>query len=137
MGEGKKALWMFAGIIICIALIGLGVWLFGLGSEGVKSAGPKMTDLQTRISDSQFSEFDNRTVAGTTAINAIRMYASSSFSVTIKTKANTSGQTYQSSGGYIITDISNANYIEPTANFKSELNKSANGTVNGITLTQM
>ncbi|MEG2609102.1 MAG: hypothetical protein RSA91_00340 [Bacilli bacterium] len=137
MANTRKALFEGSDIVIALLIIGVIVFLVGIGTGMLKEAGPKMTDMQARVSDSQYSEFDNRgNIGGTQAINAIRQYASNNFTVTIKTNANSAGKSYNSPGAYIVTDISDPNYIEPTASFRGQLLKSSNKTVNGIILIQ-
>lgn len=136
MDNIKKAVLWAVGILFTVGIITWGVSFFGKAGNMTKTADTSLNEVTNNISSSKFTEYDNTTVSGTQTINAIRMYASPTFTVTVRTKKDTSGKSYNTATGYSITDISDSDYIEPTAKFQSILGKTDNGTVNSITLVQ-
>lgn len=135
--EAIKKYVMFAvGMLITIGVIGYGLGFYGKASNMTKVADSSMNDLTSTLSASKYSEYDNTEVKGTQAINAIRLYASSSLTVNVETNASGTPTSYTSPTSYNVVDISDDDYIEPTATFKSTLGKTANGTVDEINLEQ-
>ncbi|WP_454053335.1 MULTISPECIES: hypothetical protein [unclassified Clostridium] len=134
MDNIKKAIMFAVGILITVGIIAMGLSFYGKANNMTKSADTSLNDITQTISNSKYTEYDGTTVSGTQAINAIRLYASNNFTVSVSTKKTTTS--YNSATSYNITDISNSDYIEPTGKFKSELEKTANDTVNKIKLTQ-
>lgn len=134
MSNIQKAIMFAVGILITVGVITMGISFYGKANNMTKSADSSLNDITQTISNSKFTEYDGTTVSGTQAINAIRMYASTTFTVEVETIKGSAS--YNVSTGYNITDISNSNYIEPTAKFKSKLGKTDNNTINRITLIQ-
>jgi len=134
MSNIQKAIMFAVGILITVGVITMGISFYGKANNMTKSADSSLNDITQTISNSKFTEYDGTTVSGTQAINAIRMYASTTFTVEVETIKGSAS--YNVSTGYNITDISNSNYIEPTAKFKSKLDKTDNNTINRITLIQ-
>ncbi|WP_291568940.1 hypothetical protein [Clostridium sp. UBA2485] len=134
MDNIKKAIMFAVGILITVGIIAMGLSFYGKANNMTKSADTSLNDITQTISNSKYTEYDGTTVSGTQAINAIRLYAANNFTVSVSTKKTTTS--YNSATSYNITDISNSDYIEPTGKFKSELEKTANDTVNKIKLTQ-
>lgn len=134
MDNIKKAIMFAVGILITVGIIAMGLSFYGKANNMTKSADTSLNDVTQTISNSKYTEYDGTTVSGTQAINAIRLYAANNFTVTVSTKKTTTS--YNSATSYNVTDISKSDYIEPTAKFKSELDKTDNDTVNKIKLTQ-
>ncbi|WP_291582744.1 hypothetical protein [Clostridium sp. UBA6640] len=134
MDNIKKAIMFAVGILITVGIIAMGLSFYGKANNMTKSADTSLNDITQTISNSKYTEYDGTTVSGTQAINAIRLYADSNFTVSVSTKKTTTS--YNSATSYNITDISKSDYIEPTGKFKSKLEKTDNDTVNKIKLTQ-
>lgn len=134
MDNIKKGIMFGVGILITVGIIAMGLSFYGKAQNMTKTADSSLNDMTQTISNSKFTEYDGTTVSGTQAINAIRMYAADTFTVEINTIKGS--KSYNVGTAYNITDISDSNYIEPTAKFKSTLGKTDNNTVNKITLTQ-
>ncbi|MBY6773691.1 hypothetical protein FDC64_11420 [Clostridium botulinum] len=133
MDNIKKAIIFAVGILFTVGIIWWGTSFFGKAGNMVKTGDSSLNEVSSTISTSKFSEYDGTTVSGTQAINAIRMFATKNFTVTVNTNK---GSKAYNANSYSITDISDTNYIEPTAQFKCQLGKSGNDTVNSVTLTQ-
>jgi DNA-damage-inducible protein J len=74
------------------------------------------------------------TVQGSEVINAINKYASSTITVTVKTKANATGKAY--TGAYTDPGVSDNDHVNEAAMFSSTVSANTNGEVTGITFTQ-
>lgn len=116
-------------IIVVIALFTVGIGLY-------KMATKKADVQQTAVQTYQYSDYDNATVAGQSVIAAIKTYANSSFTVKVITSADSTGKSYTAANGYNISDITDPDYIEPSAQFTSVLVNNSNKTPVGITFTQ-
>ncbi len=150
MENGVKALMIAAAVLITIAIITLGVIVFQSGQEAASQAQKGFSDLQNDMATVQFSAYDQKTVSGSQVMNAIRKYATNpQFGVSVKTGKNTTGIWYGkvvSSLGVVgaagVTDLSNAyddahvDYVNPIAQFKSQLIYDSNRVVRAIVLTQ-
>jgi hypothetical protein len=137
MGNVKKMIMFVVGLLITIAVIAYSLGYFTKSKNLSSAVDSGMNDMQVSLQASRFTGYDTgSTVSGTQALNAIRTFASGTFTVTVKTKSDTTGKSYTSPTAYTITDISNVDYIEPTSNFTCTLNKSANGTANALVLVQ-
>lgn len=80
------------------------------------------------------NEYDGNTVQGSEVINAINKYASSTITVTVKTKANATGKAY--TGAYTDPGVSDNDHVNEAAMFSSTVSTNTNGEVTGITFTQ-
>jgi hypothetical protein len=123
-------------VLICLAIIGIVITFYVIGQVMSTGATKNVDSMQATVQNSTYSDYDNTTVSGSQAESAITDYASSQFIITVKTISNTTGVQYITKNGYTITDITDPNYIEPSATFGSKLVKSNNGSVTGIILTQ-
>jgi len=137
MGEdsSNKGLYFFMGVLLTIAIITAGIQFWNKTQPFQKSADSSLTDLSAGLMNNKYVEYDNTNVSGTQSMNAIRMNASDTFTVTVKTLRNSSGKVYVTPT-YNITDISDMDYIEPSGRFDSIVGKTENGTINSITLKQ-
>jgi hypothetical protein len=125
-----------AYVLIAILIIGVALAFFTKGKNIIGIADQGLTDTTAKLSQSQYVEYDTgKVVTGNQVINAIRTFSSSTFTVTVVTKAGSS-ISYTSPTAYTVIDISNTAYIEPTALFVSTISKTSNATVNHITLIQ-
>lgn len=131
----SKGLSLFVEILLMVAVLTAAVYLWNRTQPMQKSVDGSLQDITGKISNNKYSSYDGSSVSGTEAINAIRMNASSTFTVTVKTTRNTTGKVY-TTPIYNISDISDTDYIEPTARFTSTVGRTGNGTINAITLTQ-
>lgn len=135
MDNVKKGIMFAVGLLLTIGVIGWGLGFYGKATNMTKVADSSLNDMTSTISQSKYTEYDNTTVSGTQAINAIRLYASATLSINVVTRA-AGASIYTSPTSYTVVDITNVNYIEPTGSFRSTVSKTANGTVNLISLIQ-
>lgn len=135
MGNIQKFIMFCVGLLITIGIIYVGMSFYSKSQTVSKAADSGLSDIQNNVSASKYSAYNNgNIVTGSQAIDAIRNYASSSFTVVVKTRS--ASAPYNSSNAYAITNIGDPNYIDPAGQFSSEIKYNTNGTINGITLTQ-
>lgn len=148
-----------AGLFLTIAFITTCALVFFISQDGAKMATKKFSTLNTELSQSEFSSYENSTVSGSQVLNAIRKYTgtNSEFGVSVKTgKAVTKvwyGRTVNDgvatgSTGYgaingagsgSITeanDETKTNYINPNGSFTTRIIKDENNMVRGIIFDQ-
>lgn len=95
MGNAQKALVMAAGIFLAIALITIAVVLFISAQEATKSAQNNFSNIQTELSQTAFTVYDNTVVSGSQVINALRKFSDKDqFGIQIRTGKNSSGSWY-------------------------------------------
>lgn len=123
------------GIILTIAVITSGVFLFNKSKPSIDKAGSQLDNITVQIDNSQYVGYDAKEVSGSEVASVINTKATKDLTVTVKTKSSTAGLAYNSSS-YSLTNNTNKDFIEPTARFTGAVIKTANGTVTGITFTQ-
>lgn len=133
--QGNKAIYFAVGILLTAGLITMIVFMFMGGSKMFNKASSKITSMDNAITEADFGLYNNKPVSGSAAENAIRVNASKTFTVVVKTNRGTA-KSYNSPSEYGLVDSTDPNFIEPTGTFDSVLDKDANGTIIGMTLTQ-
>lgn len=152
MSNAQRALLVAAGLFLTIALITLVVNLFTSAQDASKEAQSKFSDIQTELSQTAFSIYDNTTLSGSQVLNAVRKYMKQDqFGVLVKTNKDINGifygHTFNTSNGSILdvgkndkidTAIteSNSNYINPSGKFKGRVIHDENNVVRGLEFIQ-
>ncbi len=159
MENVQKALIMGTGLMITLALVTVGVAIFVTAKDMTVIAQDNFGDVQHELANSEFVSFDETTMTGSQVLNAIRKYGSTdAFGIGVET--NTSGNvvwynkaissttvdsvtvysisTLGSAGGSIsdATTVTEPEYINPNAKFKSVLRENQNEAIIGIVFTQ-
>ncbi len=95
MSNAQKALVMAAGIFLAIALITLAVVLFISAQDSTKAAQSNFSNIQTELSQTAFTVYDNTTLSGSQVVNALRKFSDQDqFGIQIVTGKNPAGQWY-------------------------------------------
>ncbi|GIQ68921.1 ABC transporter permease [Xylanibacillus composti] len=95
MSNAQKALVMAAGIFLAIALITLAVVLFISAQDSTKAAQSNFSNIQTELSQTAFTVYDNTTLSGSQVVNALRKFSDQEqFGIQIITGKNPTGQWY-------------------------------------------
>lgn len=136
MGENaRKALYMAVGVFFALIIITMGITYYNKTRPVMDNSSNKLDTMATQLDAIDYKSFDGTTVSGSEVVSCINTKASDNITVNVKTSSNSSGKSYNS-GSYNIKDISDNNFVEPTASFASELKKTDNGTVTGIEFEQ-
>lgn len=131
----NKGMYIAFGTILALVVITFAITIFNKTKPLQKTALSTQDTMIESINSSSFSSYDNQVVTGDLVITAINTKAADDLRVIVKTNSNPSGKIYTSSA-YNISDISDPDYIEPTASFSAALGKTSNGTVSSITFVQ-
>jgi len=155
----QKALWLGVSIMMFIAVVSTGLFLFNQGRTVAEVGGDQLENMTEQLANAKYQAFDNDVVSGSMLINTIKEYKSKSgeFLIVVNT-SYPSNQDYISSGtvsGTILTsgltklsrtdidnDIKNLNdttstsYINPHGEFLAQLIYDNNDVVKGILATQ-
>lgn len=136
MGENaRKALYMAVGVFFALIIITMGIVYYNKTEPVMNTSSSKIDTISAQLDSIDYKTYNGTSVSGSEVISAINTKASSNVAVKVKTKANSSGKTYNS-GSYNIKDINDNDYIEVTAMFDSEVERTDNGTVTGIVFEQ-
>lgn len=136
MGENaRKALYTAVGVFFALVIISIGISYYEKTQPVMENSSNKIDSITAQLDSVEYKLFDGRNVSGSDVISAVNTKASSNITVKVKTSANPSGKSYNS-GSYNIKDIHHKDYIEATATFEAQLEKTDNGTVTGITFEQ-
>ena len=158
MSNAQKALVMAAGIFLAIALITLAVVLFISAQDSTKAAQSNFSNIQTELSQTAFTVYDNTTLSGSQVVNALRKFSDQDqFGIQIVTGKNPAGQwygkaintgvpidsvTYRSVIGVApgqmshAVDESNINYVNPSGKFRAQLVHDSSNVIRGIMFHQ-
>ncbi|MBW4081307.1 ABC transporter permease [Paenibacillus sp. S150] len=158
MSNAQKALVMAAGIFLAIALITIAVVLFTSAQEATKTAQNNFSGIQTELSQTAFTVYDNTLVSGSQVVNALRKFNDQDqFGIQVITGKNPAGQWY----GKVINigvpvdsitygsvvgaapgkladaiDEADVDYVNPSGKFKAQLVKDSSNVIRGIVFLQ-
>ncbi|MBU5443161.1 ABC transporter permease [Paenibacillus sp. MSJ-34] len=159
MNNAQKALVMAAGIFLAIALITIAVVLFISAQEATKSAQNNFSNIQTELSQTAFTVYDNTVVSGSQVINALRKYSDKDqFGIRVVTGKNRAGAWYgkvlktnvgvESPEYGSITDIepdgrlafatdeAQIDYVNPSGKFQANIVQDSSNVIRGIIFVQ-
>ncbi len=158
MSNAQKALVMAAGTFLAIALITLAVVLFVSAQDSTKAAQSNFSNLQTELSQTAYTVYDNTTLSGSQVVNALRKFTDlDQFGIQITTGKNPAGQwygkiintsvplesvTYGSVQGEApgtltqVMDESNINYVNPNGKFHAQLVLDRSNVIRGVVFRQ-
>ncbi|MNZ96303.1 hypothetical protein D3C78_1154920 [compost metagenome] len=158
MSNAQKALVMPAGIFLAIALITLAVVLFTSAQDSTKAAQSNFSNIQTELSQTAFTVYDNTTLSGSQVVNALRKFSDQEqFGIQIVTGKNPTGQWYGKvinagvpldsiTYGTVVgeapgklshtVDEANVNYVNPSGKFKAQLVLDRSNVIRGIIFVQ-
>ncbi|MFC3801036.1 ABC transporter permease [Cohnella sp. GCM10012308] len=158
MSNAQKALVMAAGIFLAIALITLAVVLFVSAQDSTKAAQSNFSNIQTELSQTAFTVYDNTTLSGSQVVNALRKFRDvDQFGIQIYTGKNPAGQWYGKTintsvpldnvtygtvvgvaPGLIAQTVDEAdiNYVNPSGKFRANLVLDSSNVIRGIVFRQ-
>lgn len=158
MENVQKALIMGTGLMVTLALVTVGIAIFLTAKDMTVIAQDNFGDVQHELANSEFVAFNETVVTGSQVLNALRKYENAdAFGIGVRTKKNSgdiwywktiSSTTVDGSQVYSIsttsapgtlstaTTVTNDNYINPNAKFKSSLKSNQNEVIIGIVFTQ-
>jgi len=160
MGNAQKALVMAAGIFLAIALITIAVVLFISAQEATKTAQNNFSNIQTELSQTAFTVYDNTVVSGSQVVNALRKFSDKDqFGIQIMTGKNRSGSWYgktidtlskidDPNYGSVVDTIpptgkmaeaineAKPDYVNPSGKFRSRIIMDSSNVIRGIIFEQ-
>ena len=144
----KKILTITGIVFALIFVVILSVMMSTITTKG-NDANTQLVDTLEMTSNANLDLYEHgASVKGEQVINAIKnvrnLGGDVKMVITVKTKANSTdgakyGYTEDGNGdivSYNVTDSSDKNYINASAQFKCERNENGNGVVTGLTFTQ-
>ncbi|SEF53781.1 ABC transporter permease [Paenibacillus sp. UNC499MF] len=158
MGNAQKALIMAAGFFLAIALITIAVVMFISAQDATKAAQNNFSDIQTELSQTAFTVYDNTVVSGSQVVNALRKFADKEqFGIQVQTGKNPVGSWYtnkidtaspsSSNYGTVISPISrdavtnatlesHVDYVNPSGKFKARIIKDKSNVIRALEFMQ-
>lgn len=136
---GVKGLILAVTVIIAVILSALALYMANTSKSTINSGTTQYTQLTSEYSEINATMYDGLDVSGAKVIEVIKDMArdGGTVQVTVKTKLNTAGATYQGDTTYTAGDTPNSNdHINETGTFRGEVVKNANGMVTQIIFTQ-
>lgn len=155
----QKALWLGVGVMMFIAIVSTGMYLFDKGRNVAEASGEQIDSMSQQLSMVEYSAYDNKVIKGDVVRNAINQfkYESGEFIVVVSTSYPSTNQ-YISSGTVSSNVLSSSltektraeidmeiqgamdqtasNYINQYGEFLSQLIYDANDAVVGINIIQ-
>lgn len=122
-------------LILTIIVSSIGLGNFNKTKAMETASDVAFNTISQNLAANEFSKFDKQFVSGADVVGAINTKASSELSITVITKANSSGRTY-TSPNYSNTNKLDIDYIEHTASFYSTIGRATNDSVISITFVQ-
>ena len=137
---GVKGLILAVTVIIAVILSALALYMANTSKSTINSGTTQYTQLTSEYSEINATMYDGLDVSGSKVIEVIKDMArdGGTVSVLVRTKANTTGTTYQgTTTTYTAGDTPTANdHINETGTFRGEVVKNDNGMVTQIIFTQ-
>ncbi|MFY0519316.1 ABC transporter permease [Lysinibacillus sp. UGB7] len=147
------ALKFAAGIILAIVLVSIAIMVFTPAADSAKSVTTDFTANTTELQDQKYLVYDNTVVSGSQVLTALRRFESTAKDETIalfvQTGKNSTGQWYYSKfeadkvnkGGAAAdisttTNVTNAEYINPSGMFAASVQRDSNGVIRAIKFLQ-
>ena len=126
-----------AGVVVAMLII---FWVLNatgvLKKSGNDTVG-QAAELFSGYSDEAVAKYDGNVVSGQDVLDCLDKYtAGAGVTITVKTKADTTGTGYTSTSKYAITDKTDNKYINPDGVFEGKVTMNSNNIVTGITFTQ-
>ncbi len=155
----QRALWLGVGIMMFVAVVSTGLFLFNQGRAVAEVGGEQLSVVSEQLSLAKYQAFDNEVVSGSMLINTIKEYKSSDgeFIILVNTSypsnsqyistgsvsANTltsslTGKTRASNDSDLqaLNDETSTTYINPHGEFMAQLIYDSNDVVKGIVANQ-
>ncbi len=155
----QRALWLGVGIMMFVAVVSTGLFLFNQGRAVAEVGGEQLSVVSEQLSLAKYQAFDNEVVSGSMLINTIKEYKSSDgeFIILVNTSypsnsqyistgsvsANTltsslTGKTRASTDSDLqaLNDETSTTYINPHGEFMAQLIYDSNDVVKGIVANQ-
>ncbi|SCX63208.1 ABC transporter permease (plasmid) [Lysinibacillus sp. fkY74-1] len=147
------ALKFAAGIILAIVLVSIAIMVFTPAADSAKSVTTDFTANTTELQDQKYLVYDNTVVSGSQVLTALRRFESQAKDETIALKVqtgkNSTGQWYYSrfeadkvdkSGAVsdisTTTNVTHAEYINPSGMFAASVHRDSNGVIRAIQFVQ-
>jgi len=155
----QKALWLGVSIMMFVAIVSTGLFLFNKGKTVAEAGGEKLDNVSEQLSMVEYAAYDNEVIQGDLLANTIKQRKSTDAEfIVIVTTSYPSTTQYISSGtvssgllsGTLSTktkaqqdtdlqrlkDETSATYINPHAKFMAQLIYDSNDVVRGIIAVQ-
>jgi hypothetical protein len=155
----QKALWLGVGIMMFVAIVSTGLFLFNKGKAVAEIGGGQLDTVSEQLAMSKYNSFDNEIISGSMVINTIKEYKNEGEEFIISVSTSYPSTTQYISTGTITsnivsgtltakartandTDIQNLNddtsstYVNPHAEFMAQLIYDNNDVVKGIVVVQ-
>lgn len=121
---------------MAVSLLTIMIIAFGAFTGIFNSTMRGLNTHNSKVEASNNIQLSTTPLTGCDVILAIKNNASTTFTVTVKTKSG-SKINYNSQSSYKITDSTNNNYINSYAQFNQVINQSSNNTIVGVTYTEI
>lgn len=148
MENSLKGLMLAAGTIVTCLIISLGFFIAKEAKDSATSGANQISKLNNEFIENDKIIYDATEVSGSEVINVIRKFRNETLGVSVTTKKGTTAYNYvvdEEKGNLSKasvteykpgTDITDANYINPTARFMGNVIRDKNGTIIGIKFMQ-
>lgn len=137
---GVKGLILAVTVIIAVILSALALYMANTSKSTINSGTTQYTQLTSEYSEINATMYDGLDVSGAKVVEVIKDMAKEggTVKVTVKTKLNTAGVSYQgSTTTYTLADSpTDNNHINETGTFRGEVVKNDNQMVTEIIFTQ-
>lgn len=127
-----------AAVLIVIGIIVFGVVVYNVGKGAGQKATGEASEVNEDLSNSNVKAYDDLTLSGGGVTEAIKKFndeLGTTFSIKVKTLANTSGKVYNT-GVTTFPGRGADDYINPAGKFIGQVTYNSNKDVDGIIFTQ-
>lgn len=112
MDNAMKAIMIGVGLFITIAVVSAVLIIMGMGNNITNDSIEELTGLQGQLANELYSKFDDKQVAGSQVLSAVKQYYNKN-NIGIILYNNKKGATAVHSGAKILTETSIKNKYDP------------------------
>lgn len=132
-----QILLIVGGIIVAMLIIFWVLRATGVIKRSGNDTVEQAAQLFAGYSDAAVANYDGNTVSGDDVIDCLDKYtAAAGVTVTVKTKADSTGTSYSSASKYIAPSATDNKYINPKGVFEGKVKMNSNNIVTEIIFTQ-
>lgn len=154
MENATKAIIIGASIVITLAIVTIGFTIYGIGRDASDKATEKIGGMANSIMDEEYEKYHNTTIRGSEVVRAIKKIQDSGDYIGVQVtthKASSIWYVYDASdidnlsvagGGWgsdpldDAQDVTNTNYINPSAKFNGTVLRDSNDRIAAISFDQ-
>lgn len=139
MKTSSKFLGAIVTLLIVVSICVIAVNLYNKGKSSANETVSQYDSVLSQYGDVQLANYDEGSASGSEITKLIKALSSSdgTYNITVITAMNTDGDKYYTkTSNTVVESKKEADYINPSANFTSQVYRNGNGIITEVVFTQ-